>query len=430
VNHSRWITYFASAALLLSATTNTVFAENWPNWRGPNGDGISGEKGLPTTWSEKKNIAWKLELPGIGSSSPVVWGDRMFLTSSEGKDLVLLCVGTNGKLLWKEKIAAAQRGASRKDEGNEASPSAATDGKHVFVYVGTGDVACYDFEGRQQWTFNLQKLYGKFSIQHGMHVTPVLHEDRLYMALITNGGHWVLAFDKATGKEVWKQKRPSDAVGESREAYTTPVLWKNGPEMNLVVLGADYTTGHSLKDGSELWRLGDLNPKSNYSSALRIIASPVVGPNELVVPTARGGLVVALKPGAAGEIKAGSEHEAWRITKGAPDVPSPLVHDGLVYLQRENGVLLVLDVKTGKELYNMRLGDGRYRASPIYADGKIYTVGRDNGTTSVIKAGPTKIEPLGTNRLDDVFTASPVISQGRLYLRGFHSLYAISEGGK
>ncbi len=409
---------------------HAAFADNWPSWRGPTSDGVSTEKGLPTTWSEKQNIAWKLELPGIGSSTPAVWNDRMFLTSSEGKDLVLLCVGTNGKLLWKEKIAASLRGISRKDEGNEASPSAATDGKHVFVHVGTGDLACFDFDGKQLWSFNLQKQYGKFSIQHGMHVTPVLHEDRLFVALITNGGHWVLAFDKATGKELWKHQRDSDASGESREAYTTPVLWKNGDDMNLVVLGADYATGHSLKDGGELWRLGDLNPKSNYSSALRIIASPVASNNELVVPTARGGLVVTLKPGAAGEIKAGSPHEAWRIAKGAPDVPSPLVHDGLLYLQRENGVLLVLDVKTGKELYNVRLGDGRYRASPLYADGKIYTMGRDNGNVSVIKAGPTKSETLGSNHLDDVFTASPAISQGRIYLRGFRYLYAISEGGK
>jgi outer membrane protein assembly factor BamB len=423
--------FFASCSMLLF--TLILYAENWPNWRGPNSDGISNEKGLPTKWSETENIAWKLTLPGKGSSTPVIWGDRMFLTCAEEKDIVLLCVGTNGKMLWKEKVAAVQRGLSRPNEvNNEASPSATTDGKHVFVYVGTGDIACYDFEGKQQWTFNVQKQYGKFSIQHGMHVTPVLHEDRLYMALITNGGHWVLAFDKATGKEVWKHKRASDAVGESREAYTTPVLWKNGKEMNLVVLGADYTTGHSLKDGSEVWRLGDLNPKAKYSTALRIIASPVVGPNELVVPTARGGLVVTLKPGAAGLIKAGSEHEAWRISKGAPDVPSPLVHDGVLYLLQAGppGILIVLDAKTGKEHYSVRLGDGRYRASPIYADGKIYTIGRESGVISVVKAGSTKSDVLAANRLDDEFTASPAVSNGRLYLRGFRTLYAISEGGK
>jgi len=419
------------AALGLIAMPAVTHAENWPNWRGPNGDGISSEKGLPTTWSETKNVAWKLTLPGKGSSTPIIWGDRIFLTSAEDKDLILICANTAGKLLWKQKVASEIRGSTRMEFGNEASPSPTTDGKHVIVYLGTGDLACYDFDGKQLWTFNLQKKYGKFSIQHGMHVTPVLHEDRVLMALITNGGHWVLAFDKATGKELWKHERKSDAKGESRESYASPVLWKNGNEMNLVVLGADYTTGHRLSDGSEVWRLGDLNPKANYSSALRIIASPVVGPNELVVPTARGGIIVTLKPGASGMIKAGSEHEAWRINKGAPDVPSPLVHDGLVYIQRENGIMLILDAKSGKELQSVRLMSELYRASPIYADGKIYTISRNSGTVSVLKAGP-KGEVLSTNRMgDDMYsTASPAVSQGRLYLRGVQTLYAISEGGK
>src|SRR5205807_1987571 len=149
-----------------------------------------------------------------------------------------------------------------------------------------------------------------------------------------------------------------------------------------------YTTGHRLSDGKEVWRLGDLNPKSKYSFAFRIIASPVPTAENLLVPTARGGLVVSLKQGASGTIKAGGEHEAWRILKGSPDVPSPLVHDGLVYLQRENGVFICLDAKTGKQVYDDRLNAERYRASPVYADGKIYTIGRDSGTITVLKAGP------------------------------------------
>ena len=421
----------ALVAVVVIAVASPAVAENWPNWRGPNGDGVSTEKGLPTTWSETKNIAWKLPLPGKGSSTPVVWGDRIFLTSGENKELLLLCVSTAGKLLWKQKVAEETGVPTRMEFGNQASPSPTTDGKHVFVYLGSGDLACYDFDGKQVWTKNVQKDYGKFSIQHGMHVTPVLHGDRLFLALITNGGHWVIAFDKATGKEIWKHQRPSDAKGESRESYASPVLWKNGAEVNLVVLGADYATGHKLSDGSELWRLGDLNPKDGYSSALRIIASPVVGPNELVVPTARGGIVVAVKPGAAGSVKAGSEHEAWRIAKGAPDVPCPLVHDGLVYLQRENGTMLIVDAKTGKETGSQRLAPELYRASPIYADGKIYTVSRNSGTVHVLKPGP-KVEVLATNKLGEgvYVTASPVVSGGRLYLRSVDALYAISEDGK
>jgi outer membrane protein assembly factor BamB len=206
-------------------------------------------------------------------------------------------------------------------------------------------------------------------------------------------------------------------------------LWKNGKEWNLVVLGADYTTGHRLSDGKELWRLGDLNPKSKYSTALRIIGSPLATDDQLYVPTARGGLFVTVKQGADGMIKAGSKVEAWRIAKGAPDVPSPLYHDGLLYLQGDRGNLLVVNAKTGSELYNERITGERYRASPIYADGKIYTIGRDSGTVSVVKAGP-KYELLASNVMPDAFTASPAVSGGRLYLRGFRTLYAISEGGK
>ena len=424
-----------SVACLFLVLALVARADNWPQWRGPNGNGVSQEKGLPTSWSATKNLAWKLPLPGKGSSTPVIWGERIFLTGSENSDLVLWCASTDGKLLWKKKIAADVRGAIKKDEGNEASPSPATDGKHVYVFVGSGDFKSFDFDGNEIWHFNVQDRYKKkFSMYHGVHVTPALHEDRLYMNVIHTNGYWVFAIDKATGKQVWKIDRPSDAVGESKESYASPCLWKNNGEWNLVVLGADYTTGHRLSDGKELWRLEDLNPKEKYSDKLRIIASPLATSDQLYVPTARNGLFVTLKQGASGTIKAGSEHEAWRIAKGAPDVPSPLEHDGILYLQGAGGMMIVLDAKTGKEYYNQRLtGDRaseRFRASPIYADGKIYTIGRDSGTVSVLKAGP-KFELLASNVLsDEGFTASPAVSNGRIYLRGFGALYAISEGGK
>jgi outer membrane protein assembly factor BamB len=417
------------ALALIIAVSSLAHANNWPGWRGPENNGISKETGLPASFSATKNLAWKLTLPGKGSSTPVIWGDRIFLTGIEGKEVALWCASTDGKMLWQKKVAPAVRTAIRNDEGNDASSTPSTDGKHVYAYFGTGDFACFDFDGKEVWKLNLQKRYGNFSIQHGMHITPLLHEDRLYLALLTNGGHWVIALDKATGNEVWKVERPTDAVAESREAYTSPVLWQNGKELNLVVLGCDYATGHSLKDGKELWKLGGLNPGGANKRNHRIITSPLATPEELIVPTCRGLTVVALKQGASGAIKAGSPMEQWRIESGSPDVPCPLVHDGLLYLQRENGTMICLDVKTGKSLYEQQLTKERYRASPLYADGKIYTIGRDSGTVSVLKAGP-KFELLASNKFADEFTASPAVSGGRLYLRGFQSLYAISEGGK
>lgn len=416
---------------LLVTAASAAHADNWPQWRGPNNDGISKETGLPASWSLTKNLAWKLDLPGIGSSTPAIWDKRIFLTGMEKDELMMWCVTTDGKLAWKQKVANEVRPPTRKDEvNNEASPSPCTDGKHVWAFFGTGDFVCFDVEGNKVWQFNVQERFQKkFSMYHGVHVTPVLHEDRLYMNVIHTNGYWVFAIDKMTGKEVWKIDRKSDALGESKESYASPCLWKNGKEMNLVVLGADYTTGHRLSDGAELWRITDLNPKSKYSDKLRIIASPLAHEENLYVPTARGGLFVALRPGATGNIKAGSPFEAWRLVKGSPDVPSPLVHDGLVYLQREANNLFVVEAKTGAPVYTERVGEGRYRASPVYADGKIYTVGRDNGTITVLRAG-RKFEKLADNDMKDTFTASPAIANGRIYLRGFQALYAVSEGGK
>jgi outer membrane protein assembly factor BamB len=403
-------------------------ADNWPQWRGPDNNGISNEKGLPAAWGEKQNVVWKLRLSGQGMSTPAIWGDRIFLTSAEGNNLMLVCVSTAGKQLWKRKLGTGERGVIKRDEATEASASPSTDGKHVFAYVGSGDCACFDFEGNEVWKFSAQSRYGRFSIYHGMHSTPLLHKDRLYLSLLHSNGWWVIAVDKATGKDVWKVPRKSDAVSESKEAYTSPCLWRDGKEDYLVVHGADYTTAHRLSDGGEVWRLGGLNPKTKYQKAFRIISSPVSTPDLLVVPTCRGDQVVAVKAGADGLVKGGKPAEQWRKAKGSPDVPSPLVHDGLVYLGRENGVLICLDAKTGKQHYEQSLTRDRYRASPVYVDGKIILTAR-GGTFTVIKAGP-KFELLETNRLNEEFAASPVVSGGRIYLRGFSTLYAIAEGGK
>src|SRR5262249_26147573 len=302
------------------------------------------------------------------------------------------------------------------------------DGQHVYAFAGTGDFACFDFQGKEAWRFNAQERYGKFRIQHGMHVTPLLHGDRLYLSLLHSGGWWIVAIDKWTGKEAWKVKRDSDATAENEHSYASPSLWQNGKEEYLIVHGNDYATAHRLSDGREIWRLGDLNAKDSYNSPLRFIPTPVTTSNLIVVPTAKNGPVVGLKPEAKGAIETGGYFEQWRRPHGTPDVSSPLVHDGLVYLCREQGVLICLDAKTGKEQYQETLHRARYRASPVYADGKIYLTARD-GVITVAKAGP-KFEKLATNRMSDQIAASPAISNGRIYIRGFEALYAISQDGK
>jgi outer membrane protein assembly factor BamB len=401
-----------------------VRAENWPQWRGPTNDGICTETNLPVEWSATKNVIWKLTLPSMSGATPAVWGERIFLPAEDGGNVVLLCVGTNGREIWRRTLGAAQ-GRTRHDEANLSSPSPSTDGQHVYVYTGHGDFACFDFEGKEIWKFNAQDRYGPFQIQWGMHVTPLLHGNRLYLSLLHSGGWWVIAIDKANGEEVWKIQRDSDARAECKHSYASPCLWHDDKNEYLIVHGCDYATAHRLSDGGEIWRLGELNPKESYNPTLRLVATPVATSDLIVVPSAKNGPVVGINPAAKGKIMPGNSFELWRKPHNTPDVPSPLVHDGLVYLCRENGLLFCLDGKSGQELYQQALHRGIYRASPVYADGKIYCTARD-GTVSVIKAGP-KFQAPTVNKLPDEFSASPAISNGRIYLRGFQALYAIGK---
>lgn len=424
MTHSRFLCSLPGTALLILVQAGFIWADNWPQWRGPNGDGISTETNLPARWSATDNIAWRLPLPGMAGSTPIVWGERIFLTSEDGNELVLLCISTAGKEMWKRKLGSG-RYRARINEGNFASASPCTDGKHVWAFVGTGDFACFDFEGKEVWKFNAQERYGKFKIQFGMHTTPVLFGDRLYLQLLHSGGAWVIALDKNSGETVWKVERKSDGVAECEHSYASPCIWHNGEKAYLITHGCDYAIAHRLDDGAEIWRVGDLNPKNHYNRTLRFVASPVASADLIVVPTAKNGPVVGVKPSAAGMVRAGTPYEQWRRTSNTPDVPSPLVHGGLVYLCRENGILICLDAKTGQQRYMESLHKQRYRASPVYADGKVYLTARD-GVISVVKAGP-KFQLLAVNRMNDDTSASPVIANGRIYLRGFKALYAIEQ---
>jgi outer membrane protein assembly factor BamB len=414
-------------ALLVLAGGFLARADNWPRWRGPDHNGVTREAGLPAEWGEGRNLAWTLPLPGMGASTPAVWQDHIFLTSEDGGNVVLLCAGTDGKERWRRPLASG-RIRVRRDEGNGASSSPSTDGRHVWAFAHTGDLACFDFDGKEVWRFNAQQRYGKFDIQFGMHTTPLLYQDRLYLQLLHSGGAWVVALDKATGKEVWKVERKSDARDECEHSYASPVLWQNGKDAYLITHGNDYAVAHRLEDGSEIWRVGGLNPPDNYDSTLRFVASPVATPDLIVVPSAKRGPVVGVDPGARGLVLPGSRYERWHLLKSTPDVSSPLVYDGLVYLCHQEGFLYCLDPRTGKQHYRQRLHPARYRASPVGGDGKVYLTARD-GVVTVVKAGPT-FEVLAENKLPDQISASPAVADGRIYLRGFTALYAIGNGKK
>lgn len=418
------------ALLLALAIMRPAAAENWPQWRGARLDGISGETNLPTTWSKTDNVAWRLPMPGPAGASPVVWNDRIFVTSADGDELVLLCVSTAGEPLWRKVV---DRGDTvvRNGEGNSASPSPCTDGIHVWATMTSGAIACYTVDGDKVWSFNLQDRYGKYKIQFGMTSTPVLDNGRLYLQLIHGEGNpntreaTVVALDAASGKEIWKQGRPSDARDECEHSYASPVLYRDGEREYLLTHGADYVVAHRLEDGSEIWRCGNLNPKGDYNPTLRFVASPVAVPGTIVVPSAKRGPVFCIRPDVTGDITGREPAFFWKRPKGTPDVPSPLVYDGLVYLYDENGILTCVDAKTGEEFYQQRTSGGRHRASPVYADGKIYLAAR-SGVITVVRAG-REFDILSQNDVGEEITASPAISDGRIYLRTFDALYAVGR---
>jgi outer membrane protein assembly factor BamB len=419
------------AAASLLSTARLGKAEDWPQWRGAKLDGISSEKNLPTKWSKTENVLWRLPLPGQAGATPVVAGERIFLTSVEGENLILMCVGTDGKEQWRQTVGPGNK-AVRDDEGNYASPSPCTDGKHVWTLMGTGDLACYTVDGKEVWKFNVQDRYGRLKIQFGLSSTPVLDRGRLYLQIIHGEGNpdtreaRVVCLDAATGNEIWQVERPSDGRAECEHSYASPVIYRDGEREFLLSHGNDYIVAHDLKDGHELWRCGDLNPKGSYNPTLRFVASPVAVPGFIVVPSAKRKGVLCLKPTGEGNITDKTDLSHWRWTEGTPDVPSPLVVDGIVYLCDEGGMFSAADVQTGEQYYSKKpTARGRHRASPVYADGNIYSVARE-GTVTIVKAGK-EFQIVSQNEMGEPITASPVISNGRIYLRSFDALYAIGK---
>lgn len=425
--------YLVALGLVISLLAcGRVSAENWPQWRGPAGTGVSGETNLPAKFSATEGVAWKLALPGPSGATPAVWDDRIFLTSvaENGSDLLLICVSTAGEKLWERQVSSGNRDV-RGDEGNTAANSPCTDGKYVWSMMANGALGCYDFDGKQVWHVDLPERYGKLQIAFGMTSTPVLDGDRLYIQLIHGEGKpatqeaRIVALNKNTGEEIWSTNRPSDAIDECEHSYASPVLYRYGGHEFLLSHGADYIIAHSLVDGREIWRCGGLNPKGgNYNPTLRFVASPTVAEGLIVVPSAKNGIVLGLKPGGQGDVSAQPDMLLWSLPNSTPDVPTPVIHEGLVYICRENGNLACIDAKSGEQIYLETTHRHRHRASPVLADGKLYLSSRD-GMISVVRSG-RKFELLSQNQLDEI-ASSPAIANGKIYFRTAKTLYAFGN---
>ena len=378
-----------------------VWAENWPQWRGPSLDGASAEKGLPSKWSTEEGVTWKLALPGRSGATPIIWNDHVFLNVADGDDLQLWDVArATGKLRWKQKLAG---GNYKINKQNMSSPSPVTDGRTVFVMTGVGIFKAFDFTGKEIWSRDIQKEYGKFGLNWGYASSPLLWGGALYVQVLhgmkTDDPSYLLRIDPQSGKTLVRMERATDAVVESPDSYTTPQIWKEGKQQELIITGGDVVTGHDPASLKELWRANVLNPGNNPMN--RIIASAVVKDGLIYCPT-------RVKP----------------LTALRPDVPSPVTDGKYLFVANDRGILWCLDAKTGKEIWGgQRIKAAIYSASPVLADGKLYVTSED-GLVTVVKAGPT-FEVLAENDMKEYTLSSPAISDGQIFIRTAGALYAI-----
>ncbi len=414
---------------LLSA--ESCFAQgDWSQWRGPKLDSVADGEVVVNSLDDSTKL-WRAELPGPAGSSPIVVGDKVFATSIDGAELFVLCFDvTDGKELWRKQVDGKNKNA--RDGGNSASSSPCSDGTHVWTMFSNGQVNCFTVDGEEIWTKNLQEDYGRFQIQFGMATTPVLLDDQLIFGLMhgkmrnsraTSVGK-IVSLDKKTGEEKWMHVRKTDAIAENKHVYASPSIDFAGDTPQLIIHGADYTTGHSIENGSEVWRLGGLNPKGDgYNQYLRFVASATCRDGKVIIPTAKRGPVLAVSSGPEGMLTADSLD--WRSERITPDVASPIYYQDLIFLARENGTLACLDAKTGKKLVEKRYMADRHRSTPIAVDGKLIITDR-SGKVILVKADES-LEELSSIALGEETLASPAVSNGKIFVRTFDALYAFGK---
>jgi outer membrane protein assembly factor BamB len=410
------------AVSLVVISIASASAENWPQWRGPLLNGVSNEKNLPVRWGVEENVTWKLSMPAWSGSTPIIWGDTIFLNVADNNDLYLWAVGRRqGNVLWKKLLGS---GNVKMRKQNMSSPSPVTDGKNVWVMTGIGILKCFDLSGTEVWMRDIQKEYGRFGLNWGYASSPLLFDNSLFVPVLhgmrTDDPSYLLRVDARTGKTLWRVERPTTAIQESPDAYITPALLRQGNSAEIILSGGDCITGHDPATGKELWRAYGLNPDNNPN--YRIVNSPLVSEG-MVYAGSRGRPYLAVRAGGRGDVT--KSHVAWSYRNG-PDVPSPVSDGKLIYIVQDNGVVSCLDNKTGQEVYGQqRLKTGTYSSSPVLADGKIYITNED-GLTTVFKAGPT-FEIVAENALNDYCLSSAAISDGQIFIRTAQFLYCIGK---
>lgn len=412
----------SGVAVVAALAVGTLYGEDWPHWRGPTRDGVSTETGVPIEWSPTQNVTWRIPMPDRSGSTPILWGETLFLNVAQEGELHLWALDRNdGSVKWKAFLSG---GDNRQRKQNMSSPSPVTDGKNVWVMTGTGMLRSFDFEGKQRWSRDIQADYGQFGLNWGYASSPLLFDGALYVPVLhgmkTDDPSYMLKIDAATGETLWRVERLTNAIRESPDAYITPALLEYDGKREIVLTGGDVVTGHSLDTGEELWRSDGLNPDNdpNY----RIVASPVVMDGIIYAPT-RVRPMLALKAGGRGDIT--ESHRLWAFNDG-PDVPTPVTDGKYLYVVNDRGITFCLDAKSGEVIWGPnRIATGTYSSSPVLVEDKIYVTSED-GVTTVMKAGP-EFGVIAENDLESYTLPSVAVSQGQLFLRTEDFLYCIGE---
>lgn len=438
--------------VLLASTVSAQTAEsakkyqlNWPQWRGPLATGVAPHGTPPVTWSEDNNIRWKVEIPGKGHATPIIWEDLVFILAAVETDKagdsketaeavnrmpdwmkkrgvhptnivefkVIALDRKDGSVRWQKIARAEHPHEGTHIDGTWASNSPVTDGEHLFAHFGSRGLYCYDMAGNLKWQIDLGDMITRNGFGEGS--SPALYGDVLVVNWDHEGDSFIVALDKRTGEQLWKKDR--DEV----TSWSTPVIVEVNGRPQVVINATGNTRGYDLESGEVVWEIGGMTTNT--------IPSPVYEDGVLYVMSGfRGNLVQAINLAQASGNIADSDAIAWQFDKNTPYVPSPVLYDShLYFLKKNSGILSCFNARTGQAHFGPErlAGVKNVYASPVGANGRIYVTGRQ-GNTIVLKVGPT-LEILASNSLDDSFDASPAIVDGELYLRGHRSLYCISE---
>jgi outer membrane protein assembly factor BamB len=404
----------ACFGIVLILFTTGIRAEQWPEWRGPRGDGTSSETNLPIHWSSTENVCWKVPIPGKGHSSPIVWDDRIFLTTcleNERKRLLLCLDRSDGRLLWQREVLTAKL-EPKHSLNSFASATPATDGKHVwvaFLQYPDMQVACYDFEGNKIW----QHSPGQFYSIHGFCSSPVLYKDLVILNGDQDAEAWIVALDKATGAERWRADRPNRT-----RSYCTPLIIDAAGKKQLVLSGSKCVASYDPDTGKQIWIID--GPTEQFVSSLVFTDNVVF--LTAGFPTYH---LMGIRPDGTGNVT--HTHVLWHDKRAADYVPSPIAHGKYVFFVNDNGAAAgCIVAKSGERMWTHRLGR-HFSASPVSAGEYLYFLD-DDGNTIVLKAG-AKFERVSQNGLGEECHASPAISHGQIFIRTVQHLYCIGQPG-